>query len=57
MAEKYAELEKGGTVNPFIDANALGAYVNRMEQAFNTRLLEQQQGKLPPAGKGKAKGK
>ena len=52
MAEKYALLEKGGA-NPFIDSNALGAYVDRMEQAFNTNLSNQQQGK----GTGKAKGK
>ena len=45
LTAKYAELEKGGGANPFIDPGALGAYVDRMEQAFNTRLREQQQGK------------
>ena len=52
MTDKYALLEKGGA-NPFIDSTALGAYVDRMEQAFNTNLADQQAGK----GTGKAKAK
>ena len=57
VTEKYAQLEKGGGANPFIDDKAIGAYVDLKEQEFNTRLLDQQQGKLPATGKGKAKGK
>jgi metallo-beta-lactamase class B len=45
LAQKYAQLEKGGTANPFVDAAALPAYVARMEAAFETRLREQQQAK------------
>jgi metallo-beta-lactamase class B len=44
LAEKYAQMQKGGP-NPFVNANDLPAYVDRMEAAFNTRLREQQQGK------------
>ena len=52
LTDKYALLEKGGA-NPFIDSKALGAYVDRMEQAFNTNLSNQQQGKGTGKGKGK----
>jgi metallo-beta-lactamase class B len=45
LAAKYAQLEKGGGPNPFIDPAALKAYVDRMETAFNARLREQQEGK------------
>jgi metallo-beta-lactamase class B len=53
LPQKYARWQQGGP-NPFIDDKALGAYLDRMEAAFNARLREQQEGKLP-AAKGKAK--
>ena len=53
LPQKYAKLEQGGA-NPFVDDKALGVYLDRLEAAFNTRLREQQEGKLPaPKGKGK----
>lgn len=54
MAARYAKLQAGGP-NPFIDDQALAAYVDRMEAAFNARYQEQLQGKN--ASKANAKGK
>lgn len=53
LPDRYARLQQGGP-NPFVDSQALTAYLDRMEAAFNARLREQQEGKLP-AAKGKAK--
>lgn len=44
LTEKYPKLQDGAP-NPFIDPNEIQAYADRMEQAFETRLAEQQRGK------------
>jgi metallo-beta-lactamase class B len=54
LAAKYAKLQQGGP-NPFIDDKALGAYVDRLEAAFNARYQEQLQGKDSSKGKAKSK--
>lgn len=40
LADKYARLGKGGP-NPFIDPAGYKAYLDRLEQAFHSRLEEQ----------------